>query len=62
VFDANGVADEAMSALAAGTRWIRQVALPHVPEAFRESFLHRNETNRALLAAAGRRQAPVTGR
>jgi len=26
-----------------------------VPETFRESFLHRNETNRALLAAAARR-------
>ena len=62
VFDANGADDEAMGALAAGTRWIRQVALPHVPEPFRESFLHRNETNRALLAAAGRRQLPVTGR
>jgi len=62
VFDASGLTDEAMSALAAGVRWIRQVALPHVPEAFRESFLHRNETNRALLAAAGRRQPRATGR
>ena len=32
-----------------------QRALPNVPEAFRDSFLHRNPTNRALLAAAGRR-------
>ena len=29
--------------------------LPHVPEAFRESFLQRNPTNRSLLAAADRR-------
>jgi len=54
VFDGCGASEDAMTALAAGSRWIRQVALPHVPEAFRESFLHRNETNRSLLAA-GRR-------
>lgn len=56
VFDACGASDEAVMALAQGTRWIRQVALPHVPEAFHESFLQRNPTNRALLAAAGRRR------
>ena len=55
VFDACSATDEAMMALARGTHWIRQVALPHVPEAFRASFLERNETNRSLLAAAGRR-------
>ena len=32
-------------------------ALPNVPEPFRESFLQRNPTNRALLAAADRRLA-----
>lgn len=57
VFAACGASDEAAMALAQGTRWIRQVALPHVPEAFRDSFLNRNPTNRELLAAAGRRQA-----
>ncbi|HWH81377.1 MAG TPA: hypothetical protein VNU71_03985 [Burkholderiaceae bacterium] len=54
VFDACGANEDAMAALAQGSRWIRQVALPHVPDAFRESFLHRNPTHRALLAAARR--------
>ena len=57
VFDACGASEDAMLALAHGIRWIRQVALPHVPEAFRDSFLHRNPTNAALLAAASRRLA-----
>jgi len=57
VFDACAASDEALMALAQGTRWIRQLALPHVPEAFRDSFLHRNPTNLALLAAADRRLA-----
>jgi hypothetical protein len=57
VFDACGANDDAMMALAQGTRWIRQVALPHVPQAFRDSFLHRNPTNLALLTAAGRHLA-----
>jgi DNA-binding SARP family transcriptional activator len=55
VFDACDASDESMMALAQGTRWIRQVALPNVPEAFRDSFLQRNPTNSALLAATGRR-------
>jgi DNA-binding SARP family transcriptional activator len=55
VLDACGATDEATMALAQGARWIRQVALPNVPEAFRASFVQRNATNRALLAAAGRR-------
>ncbi|HEX7441320.1 MAG TPA: BTAD domain-containing putative transcriptional regulator [Caldimonas sp.] len=57
VFDTCAASDEAAMALAQGIRWIRQVALPHVPEAFRDSFLNRNPTNRALLAAASRRSA-----
>ena len=57
VFDANGDGDEALMALAQGARWVRQVALPHVPEAYRDSFLHRNPSNQALLAAADRRLA-----
>jgi hypothetical protein len=56
-FDASGATEDALLALAHGTRWIRQVALPHVPAAFHDSFLHRNPTNLALLAAAGRRLA-----
>jgi hypothetical protein len=34
--------------------WLRQVALPRVPEAFRDSFLNRNPVNRTLLAAESR--------
>lgn len=57
VFDRNAEADAALMALAHGTKWVRRQALPHVPEAFRDSFLQRNATNRALLAAADRRLA-----
>ena len=55
VFEANGDGDEAMMALARGALWVRRTALPNVPEPFRDSFLQRNPTNRALLAAADRR-------
>jgi tetratricopeptide (TPR) repeat protein len=54
VFDACRATDEAAMAVARGAHWIRQVALPNVPDAFRASFIERNPTNRALLAAAGR--------
>jgi hypothetical protein len=52
VFSGIGADDEAAAALASGVRWIRQVALPQVPEPFRDSFLQRNPTNRALLNRA----------
>ncbi len=55
VFDANGDGDEALMALARGAQWVRRVALPQVPEEYRNSFLQRNAANRALLAAADRR-------
>jgi len=61
VFDACGASDEAMMALAHATRWIHKVALPNVPEAFRDSFLQRNPANRALLAVAVRRAAIGAG-
>ena len=57
MFEASGDGDEALMALAQGAHWVRRVALPNVPEAFRDSFLQRNATNRALLAAADRRLA-----
>ncbi len=57
VFEACGADEDALMALGRGTAWVRQVALPHVPQAYRESFLERNPTNRALLAAASRRMA-----
>ncbi|MEP7301010.1 MAG: AAA family ATPase [Caldimonas sp.] len=55
VFEASGDGDQALLALARGAEWVRRVALPNVPAEFRESFLARNPSNRALLAAADRR-------
>lgn len=49
---AHGDLDAADRALRAADRWLRQVALPQVPAAFLDGFLHRNTTNRALLAAS----------
>ncbi|MEK8050890.1 AAA family ATPase [Ideonella sp. DXS22W] len=43
-----GDAALAAAAQAEGCRWIR-AALPHVPEAFRDSFLHRNPVHRSLM-------------
>lgn len=51
-FAAAGREADAARALADGLRWVREVALPHVPPAFLDSFLHRNAVNRALFAAA----------
>jgi tetratricopeptide (TPR) repeat protein len=56
-FEAAAESDEALMALSRGARWIRRVALPHVPDEFVDSFLHRNPHNRDLLAAADRRLA-----
>jgi hypothetical protein len=52
---AAGDAEAAAAALQAGAHWIGTVALPHVPDEFRASFLERNAINRHLLAAAARR-------
>ncbi len=41
----------ASRALREGKEWIQAVARFHVPEEFRDGFLHRNPVNRALLAA-----------
>ena len=60
VFDAAGDGDDALMALARGAQWVRRVALPQVPDAFRDSFLQRNPANRALLAAADRRLPRAT--
>jgi hypothetical protein len=43
---------EAERTLEQGRRWVRQVALPHVPTSFIDSFLNRNVVNAALLATA----------
>ena len=57
VFDAAGDSAQALLALAQGTDWVRRVALPNVPDEFRDSFLSRNPANRGLLAAADRRSS-----
>ncbi len=41
-------------ALREGVDWVHTVARYHVPDEFRDSFLHRNPVNRALLRAAMR--------
>ncbi len=46
-------------ALARGVQWIRSQALPHVPPAFIDSFLHRHPVNRALMAMATTKASPV---
>jgi DNA-binding SARP family transcriptional activator/tetratricopeptide (TPR) repeat protein len=60
VFDAAGDGDDALMALGRGAQWLRRIALPHVPEAFRDSFLHRHASHAALLAAADRRLSAAT--
>jgi DNA-binding SARP family transcriptional activator len=45
-----GREEEARRALAHGRQWVTALASAHVPEPFRESFLHRNPVNRELLA------------
>lgn len=51
---ANGAPDAAAELLATAVTWINDTALPQVPDAFRDSFLHRNPVNRALLTAETR--------
>lgn len=58
-FAASGDERSAARALDAGVIWIKGTALPHVPEPFRESFVHRNPVNRQLLTAVARRLAPT---
>jgi DNA-binding SARP family transcriptional activator/tetratricopeptide (TPR) repeat protein len=54
ILSASAEPDRAAELLATAVTWIRQTALPQVPDAFRESFLHRNPVNRALLTAESR--------
>ncbi|MFO1328795.1 MAG: BTAD domain-containing putative transcriptional regulator [Rubrivivax sp.] len=55
ILEAHDETAAATTALRRAEHWIREVALPHVPEPFRESFLARNPVNRAVLTTAGRR-------
>lgn len=50
VFEAVGQRADARRAARTGVDWVMAVHDAHVPEAFRHSFLQRNEVNRALLA------------
>jgi hypothetical protein len=45
----------AQAALERARSWIHDVALPNVPDEFKDSFLQRNPVNRAVLTAPGRR-------
>ena len=47
---------QAAELLATAVAWIRQTALPQVPDAVRESFLDRNPVTRVLLTAESRRR------
>jgi DNA-binding SARP family transcriptional activator len=51
---AAGERQRAIAVLAQALAWLRQTALPRVPDALRDSFLQRNPINRALLAAESR--------
>jgi hypothetical protein len=54
ILRASGQSERAATILAEALVWLRLTALPQVPEAFRDSFLHRNVDNRALLTAETR--------
>jgi hypothetical protein len=53
--DATGDEPAALDELRRAAHWIEHTALPHVSPLFRDSFLHRNPVNRAVLTAALRR-------
>ena len=53
-FDSAGCDAEALHALRTGADWVRRAAA-HVPDAFRDSFLHRSQNIPQLLAMANRR-------
>lgn len=55
-FKAAGERAEAVGVLRAALDWISQVALPTVPDEFKDSFLNRNPINRAILTTASQRQ------
>jgi hypothetical protein len=51
---AAGDSAQATQLLATGRDWLQRTASEFVPEAFRDSFLHRNPVNRELLVLAAR--------
>jgi hypothetical protein len=56
ILSADREPERAAALVASAVAWLQQTAAPQVPEAFRESFLHRNPVNRALLTAQSRRR------
>ena len=54
VHQALGRGQDASNACQHGLRWVHQVADQHMPEGFRDSFLHRNPINRELQALAAK--------
>ena len=53
-YEAAGERTHAVRVAADGSAWVRDIAAHHVPEEFRDAFLHRNATNRDLLELARR--------
>jgi hypothetical protein len=53
-FQAADLPRDAQAAASAGREWVLRVAREHVPNDFRDGFLHRNPVNRELLALAAR--------
>ena len=53
---AHGETERAAALLATTVAWIHQTALTQIPDAFRDSFLHRNPVNRTLLTADSRQR------
>jgi tetratricopeptide (TPR) repeat protein len=53
---ASGETGRATELLATAVAWIQHNAAAHVPDAYRDSFLHRNPVNRALLTTASRQR------
>lgn len=53
-FEAAACHDEARASVRAGREWLQRTVDEHVPEEFRDGFLHRNPVNRELLALASR--------
>lgn len=51
-FERAGMTAQALECRAQAVAWIRELALPHVPEGHREGFLWRNPINRAWLGGA----------
>jgi len=54
-FDACGLQAQAETALREGLHFVNEIALPNVPDEFKDSFLNRNPANRGIRTTATRR-------